>query len=67
MAFNLKKVLNFAQEYLLYFFVFLLPWQTRYIFACLTLGEKEFEYGKLSIYLSEIIEAILPVLPLSAR
>jgi O-antigen ligase len=41
-------------EYLLYIFVFLIPWQTRYIYRSLTLGGELFEYGKLSFYLSEL-------------
>lgn len=47
---KLKKI----TEYLLYIFVFLIPWQTRYIYKYLTLGGKVFEYGKLSLYLSEL-------------
>ena len=47
---KLKKI----TEYLFYIFVFLIPWQTRYIYSYLTLGGQEFEYGKLSFYLSEL-------------
>lgn len=52
---NIEKII----EYLIYIFVFLLPFQTRYIFSYLTLGNVEFEYGKLSIYVSDIIFALI--------
>jgi len=52
---NINKVI----EYLIYIFVFLLAFQTRYIFRYLTLGANEFEYGKLSIYASDIIFALI--------
>ncbi len=57
----MKKLINFAliMEYVLYVFVFLLPWQTRYIFNYLKLGNEYYEYGKLSIYLSEIVLVVL--------
>lgn len=58
MIFNIEKFL----EYLIYFFVFLLPFQTRYIFNYLTLGSNEFEYGKLSIYSADIIFALIIIL-----
>lgn len=54
-------------EYLIYIFVFLLPFQTRYIFSYLTLGNIEFEYGKLSIYASDIIFALILVLFLFSK
>jgi O-antigen ligase len=47
---KIQKICN----YLLYGFVFLIPWQTRYIYKSLTLGGEIFEYGKLSFYLSEV-------------
>lgn len=50
-----SKILEKIQNTLFYVFVFLLPWQTRYIFSHLTLGGSEFEYGKLSIYVSEVV------------
>ncbi len=51
----IKRInIGLITEYLLYVFVFLLPWQTRYIFYYLKLGGEYYEYGKLSIYLSEI-------------
>lgn len=57
----MNKFINFdlLKEYLLYMFIFLLPWQTRYIFRFLELGVENYEYGKLSIYLSEIVLLIL--------
>jgi O-antigen ligase len=58
----MKKFLNMMSNlkieklcnYLLYGFIFLIPWQTRYIYKHLTLGGEVFEYGKLSFYLSEL-------------
>jgi len=48
---NINKII----EYLIYIFVFFITFQTRYIFSYLTLGLNQFEYGKLSIYLTDII------------
>ena len=50
-----KNKLSKWIEYLIYVFVFLIPWQTRYIYKYLTLNGSEFEYGKFSIYLSELV------------
>ncbi len=44
---------------MLYIFVFLIPWQTRYIYNSITLNGDVFEYGKLSFYLSELILILL--------
>jgi len=55
----MKYKLNKFTEYLLYIFIFLIPWQTRYIYKSLTLNGKSFEYGKLSLYLSEIFLILL--------
>lgn len=54
-----SKSLNKLQNIFLYLFVFLLPWQTRYIFSYLKLGNSQYEYGKLSIYFSEIFLSFL--------
>ncbi len=51
-------------EYLLYIFVFLIPWQTRYIYKYLSLGGEVFEYGKLAIYVSEAVLLLLIFLAL---
>ena len=59
MKLNLKLNFNLLSEYLLYIFVFFLPWQTRYIYRYMTLGGNVYEYGKLSFYLSEIIFFLL--------
>ncbi len=56
----IKRInIGLTMEYLLYVFVFLLPWQTRYIFYYLKLGGEYYEYGKLSIYLSEVFLLVL--------
>ncbi len=39
----------------LYASIFALPWQTRWIFRDLTLGSDIWEYGRLSIYLVEVL------------
>ena len=57
---KIKKIV----EYLLYVFVFLIPWQTRYIYKYLSLNEEIFEYGKLSFYFSELVLIVLIVLAL---
>jgi O-antigen ligase len=57
---KIQKICN----YLLYGFVFLIPWQTRYIYKFLTLGGESFEYGKLSFYLSELILLVLIIFSL---
>ena len=36
-------------------FVFLLPWQTRYIFGSLQIGSAVSEYGVMSVYASELL------------
>ena len=51
---KVKNSIEKIREYLLYTFIFLIPWQTRYIYKYLTLNGKSFEYGKLSFYLSEL-------------
>ncbi len=50
-----KEKIQKLVEYLFYFFVFLIPWQTRYIYKYLSLGGEIFEYGKLGLYLSELV------------
>lgn len=35
--------------------IFFLPWQTRWIYASLTIGGEAWEYGKLSLYAAELL------------
>jgi hypothetical protein len=48
-------------EYLFYLLIFLLPWQTRYIFHDPTLFGGIWEYGRLSIYAWDILLLIIVV------
>ena len=52
---TLKKI----QEYLLYLFIFLLPWQTRWIVRDAQISGGVFEYGRISIYSFDIIFLII--------
>jgi len=45
----------------LYFFTFLIPWQARYFISRATIGGQEWEYGSLSIYLTEVLLLILVI------
>lgn len=54
-------------EYLFYAFVFLLPWQTRWIWHYGRLGEEISQYLTFSLYGSEIILFILLILTLYYR
>ncbi|MBU1036542.1 O-antigen ligase family protein [Patescibacteria group bacterium] len=56
------KILDKLICYGLYLFVFLLPWQTRWIFKEASLNSVEWEYGRLSLYGSEILLIILLIL-----
>jgi len=49
------KYLDKLISYGLYLFVFLLPWQTRWIFKDASLNGETWEYGRLSLYGSEIL------------
>ncbi|HNV97024.1 MAG TPA: O-antigen ligase family protein [bacterium] len=57
--FKTKEKINKIIEYLIYIFIFFITLQTRYIFSYLTLGSKQFEYGKLSIYFTDIIFLVI--------
>jgi len=46
-------------EYLFYFFIFLLPWQTRWIFHDSLIGGEIYEYGRLSLYGFDVVFIIL--------
>jgi len=42
-------------EYMLYLFVFVLPWQTRWIFKDYRVGENFFEFGRMGLYAFDLI------------
>ncbi len=42
-------------EYLFYIFIFLLPWQTRWIFHNYLIQGVPFEYGRMSLYVYDIV------------
>lgn len=48
---NLSKI----TDYLIFIFLFLLPWQTRWIYGTATLNGRAWEYGTLSFYGVEIL------------
>jgi len=50
-----KKII----EYILYLFVFFLPWQSRFIFKTAFIKGKYFEYGTYSIYFTDILLMLL--------
>lgn len=58
---EIKNKKEKVTEYLLYIFVFLIPWQTRYIYKYLILKGELFEYGKLAFYFSELVLILLIV------
>ena len=45
--------------YLLYLFVFLLPWQARWIFQEAAINGSPFEYGRMSLYVFDIVLLVL--------
>lgn len=47
---------------LLFAAVFLLPWQTRFIYAYLTIGGEPWEYGVLSLYVVEVLVVLVAAL-----
>ena len=55
----MKNKLNKIIEYLLYFFVFLIPWQTRWIIWNPKISEEVWEYGRIAIYGFDVIFVIL--------
>jgi len=57
---NLKKII----EYGFYLFIFLLPWQTRWIWHQAYLNGGKWEYGTFSLYAVDLILIILGVLTL---
>ncbi|MDD4607366.1 MAG: O-antigen ligase family protein [Patescibacteria group bacterium] len=52
---KLKKTI----EYLTYLLIFLLPWQTRWIFKINNLNNGYWEYGSLSLYFIDILLALI--------
>jgi len=54
----MKKVL----EYLLYLFIFLLPWQTRWIISDPHINGNVWEYGRISLYSFDVVFIILLIL-----
>lgn len=55
----IKKILMNLPEYLLYLFVFLLPWQTRWIARDCIINGEPLEYGRISFYGLDIILIII--------
>ncbi len=53
------KIINHLIKYGFYLFVFLLPWQTRWIFKDASLNGGVWEYGRMSLYGTEILLIIL--------
>jgi len=56
------KIQNFIQDkiqYLLYLFVFLLPWQTRWIFKDAMINGEVWEYGRMSLYALDVVFLLL--------
>lgn len=49
------KIINKLVVYGIYLFVFLLPWQTRWIYHKAYINNSPWEYGRFSLYASEII------------
>jgi len=60
---KLSKIL----EYLSYLFVFLLPWQTRWIFHEAIINGAVFEYGRMSLYAFDAVFIVLIVSYLVSR
>lgn len=50
---------NKITNYIIYAFVFLLPWQTRYIFKAGSIGGGASEYGTISLYIVDIIAILI--------
>jgi O-antigen ligase len=52
---TLKKI----QEYIFYLFIFLLPWQTRWIIRDAQINGGVFEYGRISLYAFDVVFILL--------
>ncbi|MBU1130789.1 O-antigen ligase family protein [Patescibacteria group bacterium] len=59
------KILNNLIKYGLCLFVFLLPWQTRWIFKDAAINGQVWEYGRWSLYGTEVLLIILLLLALT--
>lgn len=55
----MEKFIARSIEYGLYLFLFLLPWQTRWIFYPRELGGAFYEYGSFSLYLTDILAILI--------
>ncbi|MBU0707978.1 O-antigen ligase family protein [Patescibacteria group bacterium] len=60
----MKKSLSRITEYLLYLYVFLMPWQVRWIIKQGELNDGDWEYGTYCLYGTEILLIILILLQL---
>ncbi|MDP2683563.1 MAG: O-antigen ligase family protein [bacterium] len=58
----MRKVIQKTTEYLFYIFIFILPWQTRWIWHEGILNGQYWEYGSFSLYAVDILLFILLVL-----
>jgi len=56
---NFLKIINYLINYGILIFVFLLPWQVRWIYQEATLNSEIWEYGRFSLYGTEILLIIL--------
>jgi hypothetical protein len=61
---NMSKYLSKITEYGFYLFIFLLPWQTRWIWHHGFLAGDHWEYGTFSLYGADILLVILFLLSL---
>jgi O-antigen ligase len=52
---NMNMRLNKISEYLIYAIIFLLPWQTRYIWHYGTINNGPWEYGTFAVYGTEVL------------
>jgi len=62
---TLKITLKSTIKYIFYLFIFLLPWQTRYIYYEGKLNGEFWEYGTKSLYATEILLLIIIMLYLA--
>lgn len=58
----MKNKLNKTIEYLLYLFVFLIPWQTRWIIWDTKINGQVWEYGRICLYAFDVVFVILLIL-----
>lgn len=56
-----KRAWSNPLEYLLYLFVFLLPWQARWIFRDFLIEGDIFEYGRMSLYGFDILLGVMVI------